>query len=256
MEDLDPPREIPGAADDILRTLECHGLGWDETVVYQSQRHERYHHWLEYLLSNDLVYRCRCSRKDIQQQQLALGINVYPGTCKEQRVTGEEQHAVRLRVSAQSIHFHDRIQGQFGHDIAVDVGDFVVKRADGWFAYQLAVVVDDEEQGITEVVRGSDLLDNTPRQIYLQQQLNVRTPDYAHIPVATTVTGEKLSKQTFARPVDNGTPLENIIMSLAFLGQNPPAPGEFDNLNSLWQWAIDRWNIDAIPRVPGIYTAS
>jgi glutamyl-Q tRNA(Asp) synthetase len=256
MEDLDPPREMAGAADDILRTLAAHRLAWDEPVSYQSQRHDRYQYWLDKLLQNGLAYRCRCSRKQIQEQQQALGINVYPGICKGQFVDTAEQHAVRLNGDDQTVSFQDHIQGQFGQNIAREVGDFVVRRADGWFAYQLAVVVDDEEQRITEVVRGSDLLDNTPRQIYLQQLLKMRTPDYAHIPVATTGAGEKLSKQTFAKPVDNQHAVRNLVQCLTFLGQRPPPAQQFDDLEALWQWAIQHWNIDAVPGVTGICAES
>lgn len=254
MEDLDPPREMTGAADDILRTLEAHRLQWDEPVSYQSRRHDRYRYWLMKLLQDELAYRCRCSRKQIQQQQQALGINVYPGTCKDQFVDTAEQHAVRLNCDSQTITFQDRIQGQYAQNIAQTVGDFVVQRADGWYAYQLAVVVDDEEQGITEVVRGCDLLDNTPRQIYLQQQLTMRTPHYAHIPVATTRSGEKLSKQTFAKPVDSHHALDNIVQCLEFLGQHPPPADQFDDLDTVWRWAIEHWDIDAVPHVTGICT--
>ena len=252
VEDLDPPREMPGATDEILRTLEKHQLFWDETVVYQSQRHNRYQHWLEQLSQRELIYRCRCSRKQIQERQNALGIAVYPGTCKDEALDASQDYAVRVKSLPQTITFEDRIQGRYGHNVATEVGDFVVRRTDGWFAYQLAVVADDAEQHITEVVRGSDLLNNTPRQIYLQQQLDLQTPHYAHIPVATNQSGEKLSKQTSAASVNCANPMANILKTLEFLGQNPPPRHQFDTLEAVWQWAIEHWTISHVPKVMGI----
>jgi glutamyl-Q tRNA(Asp) synthetase len=162
MEDLDPPREIPAATDDILRTLENHGLYWDESVLFQSQRHEAYRAALDGLRQQGLVYYCNCSRKMLLEQQAGSGLQIYPGTCRGKKQNHSAQSAVRIITENHEIGFTDRIQGYFGHNIGQAVGDFVLLRADGWFAYQLAIVVDDEAQGITDIVRGSDLLDNTP----------------------------------------------------------------------------------------------
>lgn len=252
MEDLDPPREVPGAADDILRTLDWHNLQWDESVVYQSQRHDAYHAALDELRQRGLIYHCTCSRKEILEQQNSSGLSVYPGTCRHVSRKPSSPHAIRIMTEPQEYGFTDRILGYFSHNIAKDVGDFVLKRADGWFAYQLAVVIDDADQGITNVVRGSDLLDNTPRQIFLQQLLGFDQPDYAHLPIVANKYGEKLSKQTMAQPVDNSTPAANLFKVLEFLGQDPPKELDSDSISDIWQWASENWNLDNIPKIPKI----
>jgi glutamyl-Q tRNA(Asp) synthetase len=252
LEDLDPPREVPGATDDILRSLENHGLLWDETIMYQSQRHDAYHAALEELRQRDLTYPCTCSRKEILAQLGESGLAVYPGTCRNGPAKPASQHAIRIVTQWQDYGFEDRVQGSFSHNVGETVGDFVLRRADGWFAYQLAVVIDDAEQGVTDVVRGSDLLDNTPRQIYLQQILAIKQPVYAHLPVAANKSGEKLSKQTFAQPLDDATAAVNIFKTLEFLGQNPPAELATATLNDIWQWALQHWDLARIPKVPKI----
>jgi len=248
VEDLDPPREIPGSMESILRTLEQHQLLWDETVVYQSHRIELYEHYLDVLTTQGHVYACNCSRKTIAELQQQLGITIYPRTCLQRSVDITQQHALRLKTPELAIGFHDKIQGRFSQNLAQQVGDFVLRRADGWFAYQLAVVVDDAEQAITEVVRGSDLLDNTPRQILIQSLLNFSTPSYAHVPVAVNENGEKLSKQTNASPVDPTIPIQNLIQALSFLGQMPPASPEFSDVGDVIRWAIEHWDIEQIPK--------
>ncbi|WP_455208975.1 tRNA glutamyl-Q(34) synthetase GluQRS [Kaarinaea lacus] len=252
VEDLDPPREIPGSVDAIVRTLEIHGLYWDETIMFQSQRHEAYQATIDALRQRGLVYQCSCSRKEIMEQQDGSGFAIYPGTCRGLPHKLSSQYAVRVMTESQEVGFHDRIMGYFGHNIGTDVGDFVLRRADGWFAYQLAVVIDDAEQGITDVVRGSDLLDNTPRQIFLQQLFGLPQPGYAHVPVAANPNGEKLSKQTFAQPVDDTTPATNLFNILKFLGQNPPAELATCELHDIWRWAHNHWDLDNIPKVPKI----
>jgi len=252
VEDLDPPREVPGATGDILRSLEKHGLLWDEAVMYQSHRHDAYHAALEELKQQDLIYPCTCSRKEILAQLDESGLAVYPGTCRNGPAKPSSQHALRILTQWQDYGFEDRVQGYFSHNVGETVGDFVLRRADGWFAYQLAVVVDDAEQGITDVVRGSDLLDNTPRQIYLQQMLAVKQLSYAHLPVATNKSGEKLSKQTFAQPIDDSNAVVNIFKTLEFLGQNPPAELATAALNDVLHWALQYWNLARIPKVPKI----
>ncbi len=210
MEDIDPPREVPGARREILRQLAAFGLVSDEAVMFQSTRSDAYAAAFETLRSRDLVYGCRCSRKDIEAAIAARPDRregVYPGTCAHAGVRDAEARSFRLRVPGRTVRFVDRLAGPFAQDVARDVGDFVVRRADGLWAYQLAVVVDDAAQRITDVVRGADLLDNTPRQIVLQQMLGYPTPRYLHVPLVVNERGEKLSKQTLAAPLDTRAPL-------------------------------------------------
>ena len=230
MEDLDPPRCLPGAADAILRALERLGLWWDGEVLFQSRRLERYREALAKLQPH--TYWCGCTRREIADSSLGLavdGAHIYPGTCRAG--TPRARRALRVRTSAAAIRFEDRVQGAQEQVLERDVGDFVLYRADGLFAYQLAVVVDDAEQGVTDVVRGADLLDSTPRQIHLQGLLGVSTPRYLHVPVAIDAAGEKLSKQTGAAPIDASR--EALRRALVFLGQ-PRA----DTLDE----AVRRWN--------------
>ena len=249
MEDLDPPREVPGSADDILHSLEQHGLHWDEPVLYQSQRHDAYHDAIHTLTQQNLTFNCSCSRKDISKLQSTQGTTVYPGTCRNGSENQSVQYAIRVKTESLEIGFDDNVQGYFSHNVGTVVGDFVLQRADGWFAYQLAVVIDDVEQGITEIVRGSDLLDNTPRQIFLQRVLGFEQPEYAHLPIATNTSGEKLSKQTFAQPVSNSFLSANLIKALEFLGQNPPTELVRSDLDSIWQWALEHWQLHKVPKV-------
>lgn len=252
MEDLDRPRCIPGAADDILRTLERYDLHWDGEIMYQSRRDAAYEEALERLLEAREVFPCACSRKDIQAAALDAdhqGIDgpLYPGTCRDGPAAGRKARSWRLRVPDRSVGFDDLLQGHVSHNLARQVGDFPVRRADGLFAYQLAVVVDDAAQNISEVVRGSDLLDSTPRQIYLQQLLEFRTPSYLHLPVALNAAGEKLSKQTAAPPLDTRHPSASIHHALAFLGQRPPAELARAEPGELWQWALENWDSHDLP---------
>ncbi len=202
MEDLDVRRCVPGAADRILRLLEAWGFEWDGAVIYQNspERQQRYAEVLQSLREADMVYPCGCSRKEIAEVAHA-GIDgpVYPGTCRHGLAPGREPRAWRIRTVDTPLRFIDLIQGAQSASLAKEVGDFVLRRADGLFAYQLAVVVDDQDQGVTHIVRGADLLDSTPRQNYLRQLLHYRLPEYAHIPVLANAAGEKkLSKQTRA----------------------------------------------------------
>jgi len=245
MEDLDAPRVIPGAADAILRQLEACGLDWDGDVVWQSARLEIYEAALRALAPH--LYPCACTRKELEDSALALdGARIYPGTCRDGVPPGKLPRAgrsalaVRVRTTDASIRFADRVQGEIVQSVAREVGDFVLRRADGLIAYQLAVVVDDGAQGVTDVVRGADLLDSTARQIHLQRLLGLPTPRYLHVPVAANAAGEKLSKQTRAPdavPRDLGP-------ALRFLGMVPPegaAPAE------LLDWAIGAWDPARVP---------
>ena len=253
MEDLDPPREVPGVADGILHTLEALSLHWDGAVMFQSRRHGVYEAALNMLERLDAIYPCACSRREIADSSVS-GVDgpVYPGTCRAGLPAGRAPRAWRVRVNGRAIEFVDAVQGRVVHDLAADFGDFVVRRADGYFAYQLAVVVDDAEQGISEVVRGADLIESTPRQMHLQDLLGLPTPDYLHLPVALSQQHEKLSKQTFAAPADIVRPVPMLYQVLRFLGQDPPPALAESDLDDFWRWAIAHWRMDRVPRVPGV----
>lgn len=256
MEDLDTPREMPGAAADILRTLEAFGMQWDDAVVYQSQRLDHYDQALERLRRHDLVYPCACSRKEIADSAIS-GIDglIYPGTCSHGLPAGKSPRAWRVRVKDEVVGFRDRIQGLISQNLASDIGDFVLKRADGIFAYQLAVVVDDALQGVTDIVRGADLLDSTPRQIYLQQLLGLPRTSYSHVPVAANQRGEKLSKQTLAKPLNLAHPQLELWQALDFLQQKPWPELRQASLNTLWSWARTHWRVAHIPNQRAIVTS-
>ncbi|RTL58213.1 MAG: tRNA glutamyl-Q(34) synthetase GluQRS [Rhodocyclaceae bacterium] len=249
MEDVDEPRCQPGAALDILRTLEALGFTWDGPVLYQSRRKARYQEALETLKNAGLAYPCACSRKDLAGAATALdGGPLYPGTCRHGLAPGAVSRAWRFAVDDRSIAFTDAVQGHYEQHLARDVGDFVLLRADGYFAYQLAVVVDDADQGITHIVRGADLLDSTPRQIALQQALGFPPADYMHLPVAVNAAGEKLSKQTLAPAADTGQPVATLLAAWKFLGQIcPPELGDA-SLEDFWRWALREWQSENIPR--------
>ncbi|OGT19006.1 MAG: tRNA glutamyl-Q(34) synthetase GluQRS [Gammaproteobacteria bacterium RBG_16_57_12] len=256
IEDIDPPREIPGAADDILYTLESYGLEWDEQPLYQSTRSEAYREALLILERMQRIYLCGCSRKEITDAaQPGEKHAIYPGTCRNRLPAGKSARALRLNTQGIQIRFADRLQGEIKHDLERETGDFVIRRADGPIAYQLAVVIDDAAQGITEVVRGSDLLEQTPGQLYLQQLLDLKTPDYLHLPVATHQHGQKLSKQTFARALDTSQPIPALIKALDFLGQSPPPELHEANLAEFWHWAISHWDSRHIPNTRTIAIA-
>ena len=248
IDDLDPPRTVPGAAEAILRTLEACGLTWDGTVAWQSRRSAAYHAALHRLRQDHLLYPCACSRRDIADAAIAGAEGaVYPGTCRNGLVAQRRARALRLDTRGRIITFDDAIQGRVTRDIAAEIGDFVLYRADRVFAYHLATVVDDAEQGITHVVRGADLLTSTPRQILLQRMLALPTPAYAHLPVAVDTQGAKLSKQTLAAPVEARDPLPALVRVLRFLG-HPPPDAAAGGLGDLWRWALSEWRIERVPR--------
>jgi len=249
MEDLDRPREERGAADAILRILEAYGFEWDGPVIRQSPRGERYAAALAQLQERGYVFPCACTRREISDSAMVSATeSVYPGTCRKGVGPGRLARAIRMRVDDAVIGFDDRFQGHFEQDLARDVGDFVVKRADGLFAYQLAVVVDDFEQAVTDVVRGADLLASTPRQILLQRRLGYPTPRYGHLPVAVGRSGEKLSKQTLAAPLEGAEAPVQLRLALAFLGQGPPLSIEKEDLPAVWKWAHANWRAARVPR--------
>ncbi len=243
MEDIDPPREMPGAADLILRQLEGYGLHWDGAVLWQHDRLDAYAAAIDQLQGQGDVFWCRCSRSDLARQACA----VYPGTCRAHTAPRDDA-AVRLRVPAGVVAFDDRVFGPQQEDVAASVGDFVIRRRDGLFAYQLAVVVDDAFQGVTDVVRGADLLDNTARQIVLQRALGLPAVRYLHLPVVCHADGSKLSKQTFAEPLPLPAEPARLWQALHFLGQQPPL--SLRNAPSALQlaWAVAHWQPSAIAR--------
>ena len=248
MEDLDRPRVMPGADGEILRQLENLGLGWDGPVVYQSARLAHYDDALHRLAAH--CYLCACSRKELEDSALAIdGSRIYPGTCRNGIAPGKSARALRLRAADQPVCFSDRVQGDIAQSVEAEVGDFVLRRADGLHAYQLAVVVDDAAQGVTDVVRGADLLDSTTRQIFLQRLLGADTPRYLHVPVATNAAGEKLSKQTAAAAVGPA----DIPGALRFLGLELPSgmtPGEG------LAWATEHWDPARVPRTRALAVKS
>lgn len=249
IENLDPPREVAGAAREILATLEVLGMEWDGEVIYQSRRNEVYQAALAVLQQQGLLYPCVCSRKEIADSSIS-GIDgpIYPGTCRSGLPAGKRSStALRVLTHDEPIEFRDALRGPIRQQLTSTIGDFVLRRADGIYAYQLAVVVDDAAQGITHVVRGADLLDSTPRQIYLQQLLGYSTPAYLHLPVVTNARGEKLSKQTQATAVDVSSPVVQLIAAVRFLGQTPPMELADSSIASFWQWALENWQAQKIP---------
>jgi glutamyl-Q tRNA(Asp) synthetase len=250
IDDLDPPRTVPGAAGAILRCLDAFGMHWDGEVVYQSTRSDAYHAALHQLRQSGRTYPCACSRKEISDAGLA-GVEgaVYPGTCRNGLAAGREARALRVRTGGAVVEFHDGLQGHVRQALQEDIGDFIVYRADHVFAYHLACAVDDAEQGITNVVRGADLISSTPRQIYLQKLLRLPTPAYLHLPVAVNGAGEKLSKQTRAHAVDQSDPAATLDRVLRFLGFPPPADIRGAGLHELRDWAIQNWRRESLPRV-------
>ena len=254
IEDLDTPRTIKGAADEILSTLEAYGLHWDEKMIYQSQRTAAYQDAFEQLQTQNQLYPCACSRREIADSALHRGDElVYPGTCRNGIAQGKTARAWRVRVNDTTINFTDRLQGNITQSLATEVGDFVVKRADELFTYQLAVVVDDAVQGITDVVRGADLLYSTPRQIYLQRLLGLTTPAYMHLPVAVNAQGEKLSKQTLAQPAGKNNAASILCDALVFLRQQPPAELRLSKVEQILAWAIANWLPERLSNCPHLF---
>lgn len=245
IDDIDRPRVAAGAADRILRSLERHGLLWDGAVRYQSYHLDQYQAALERLTSAGLTYPCTCSRRELAA--LAAAGPIYPGYCRTGPRRPGRPAAIRLRVPACAIAFDDIVQGCYGQQLASAVGDFVIRRADAVVAYQLAVVVDDAAQGVTHVVRGSDLLDSTPRQIHLQRLLGLATPVYGHIPVVVDRQGRKLSKQTGARALADDQPGPALVAALACLGQSPPSRLAAATVTDILAWAAEHWSLQRLP---------
>lgn len=247
IENTDRIREVPGAAARILETLEQLGLAWDGEPLVQSTRGTAYDATLEGLRARGWVFPCSCTRAQIQRTGRAGPEGpIYPGTCRLAPITSHPERTLRLRYQGPIIHHHDRVLGPQSQD-PEQFGDFVLRRADGCFAYQLAVVVDDIAQGINQVVRGADLASSTARQIYLYRLLGEASPAYAHLPLVRDATGKKLSKQDAARPVDLHQPLETLTRALIFLGQTVPDQ-TWRSPQQLLDWAVEHWNIATVPR--------
>ncbi len=244
IDDIDPPREIPGSADSILRTIESYGLHWDGPIVYQSQRHDHYQAALHELQSNNLAYDCGCSRKEIEPLA-KIGPNgmIYPGTCRNGLPEGKSARATRLLTENRSITLSDRIQGEYSLNIGQEVGDYIICRADGPYAYHLATVVDDALDGFTEIVRGRDLLGITPQQIYLQLLLGYPTPNYTHLPLFVDNQGKKLCKHSGAKAVDELA--KSDVLKSIFNALGLPVDTEILNgpNEALWTWAIEQWDV-------------
>lgn len=249
IEDLDPPREVPGAADLILHALDAFGLYWDGPVTYQSHHSERYDHTIHTLLEQGQAYYCGCSRQDIQQRTGSSAL-VYDGYCRNRQFSAAQQSpvAVRVQVDSEAISFVDQLQGPQIQCLDQRCGDFVIRRKDGFYAYQLAVVCDDEAEGISHIVRGSDLLSSTPRQLHLQHLLGFRQPCYAHIPIMLNDQGQKLSKQTFASALDTANPVPSLLQALTLLGQQPRAELHTASTTELLDWAISHWSLAKVPQ--------
>lgn len=250
IEDVDAPRTVAGATDTILHQLEALGFEWDGEVVYQSQRLPLYQHALTQLVDAGKAFPCACTRRELADSSLAPdGSRRYPGTCRNGLRAGQQPRAWRLRTESGRLHWQDGVQGPQAEDVWHEVGDFVLLRADGQFAYQLAVVVDDALQGVNHVVRGADLLGSTGRQIFLHHALNLAVPHYTHLPVATNAEGEKLSKQTLAQALDTEHPARALFLALCFLGQTPPAELAQATLTDLWAWSLANWGLEKVPAV-------
>ncbi len=253
IEDVDPPRVVAGSADSILRTLEAFGFEWDGPVVYQSRRGDAYAAAITQLLDTGLLYGCDCTRKQLKENP-RVGVDgpVYPGTCRNRGLP--LQGALRLRLHDQRIVFNDRLAGRVACNVASECGDFVVRRADGVYTYQLAVTVDDAELGVSHIVRGADLLASTPRQIVLQQALHLPTPAYLHLPVALNAEGGKLSKQTLAAPLRDQDPLPALVQAAEFLGL--AIRHEIGSVAAFWQRARQLWQLDKLPLLRAAVLAS
>lgn len=250
MEDVDITRKVDGADTDILHTLESFGFEWDGAIIYQSRQTEYYEQALEQLVSESMVFPCTCSRKKLAE----TNSNIYPGFCRSAHLPVKSEHALRVLADNINIEFNDAVMGNQIQNIEQQCGDFIIRRRDNLFAYQLAVVVDDVLQNVTEVVRGADLLGSTARQIYLQQLLHYPTPSYCHLPLAVDAAGNKISKSEGAAKIDLKNKEKTLIDALNFLGQQVPAELLKSNLEDIWMWAIINWNIKQVPTVKSTQT--
>jgi len=248
IDDLDTARCVAGADSAILRSLYAYQLHWDGEIQYQSQQTRHYQAAFDTLYQKQLCYPCGCSRSEVARiASVGEEGPIYPGTCRNGIANGKPTRAHRARVGQAEVNFTDAVQGDINQSLEREVGDFVIKRADRLFAYQLATVVDDASLGITEIVRGSDLLFSTPRQVWLQQQLALSTPNYAHIPIAVNAAGEKLSKHRQAPAIDCRDPLPTLVSALRYLKQPLPDAINDATMAELLSFAVDNWTIVTIP---------
>jgi len=245
MEDLDPPREQDGAASSILDSLEAHSLHWDGDVMLQSQRLDAYQDALAQL--DGRIYRCACNRQRLKSLK-----GVYDGHCQRHPPAADSDCALRVAIDDTEFGFNDLLQGHYEQHLKTVMGDFILRRKDGLFAYQLAVVVDDIAQGITHVIRGSDLLDSSPRQCQLFDLLNYPRPTFGHLPVIVNQQGQKLSKQTFATPIDSNSTAANMALALARLGHTPPASLQKASCAEQLSWASQHWQRSQLPHTLSI----
>jgi glutamyl-Q tRNA(Asp) synthetase len=242
IEDLDRPREIAGSADGILRTLQQFGFEWDGAVARQYERAEQYEAALFALQAQQRTFSCTCSRAQLEDELR------YPGTCRSRQIAPGTSAAIRVRAEPGHILFTDRIQGTYRQNVADAVGDFILKRRDQIYAYVLAVTVDDAAQGVTHIVRGADLLDNTPRQIYLQRLLGLPQPNYAHVPVLTEADGGKLAKSCRSVRISADSPLPQLCTVFSLLGLKPPPALASAPITEAWRWAIGQWKLEKVPK--------
>lgn len=241
IEDLDPLREPPEATGQILRSLDAHGLIADEAVRFQSRRHHAYQAAIEHLLATGDTYRCICSRKELQQHR-----GHHPHGCRERHASaGERPYAIRFALNDELCHWHDELLGHQTQTVRAELDDPVILRKEGFYAYQLAVVVDDIDQGITDVVRGSDLLDMTAQQQQIYRALKAVPPRWLHIPVILNAQGQKLSKQSHAPALDDERPAENLVQALTALGQTPPDSLINTSVEQILEWGTDHWRREA-----------
>ncbi|WP_397449870.1 tRNA glutamyl-Q(34) synthetase GluQRS [Pseudomonas sp. NA-150] len=249
MEDLDPTREVAGAQAAILHALEHYGFEWDGELIKQSQRHDAYEQIVQRWFSHGLAYACTCSRKQLEDFQ-----GIYPGLCRNLG-HDPDSAAIRIRVPELEYRFEDRVQGLYSQHLGRDVGDFVIRRRDGLYAYQLAVVIDDAWQGVTDIVRGADLLDSTPRQLYLQELLGFPQPRYLHLPLITQPDGNKLGKSYRSPPLpaDQVTPL--LLRALRALGQKAGDELSYASSREVLDWGIRHWDATLVPRTRSLAEA-
>ncbi len=239
IDDVDTPRITRESIPDILRTLESFHLYWDGEVVYQSRRQQRYDEALQRLIDLDVVFPCACSRRKLPD-------GPYPGTCRNGLPAGKQGRSIRFKVNDGITGFIDGLQGEYQQNLANDVGDFIIHRGDDITSYHLSVVIDDADAGITDIVRGVDLIASTPRQIALQIQLGIQQPDYMHLPVATDRSGTKLSKQTHAKPVTDFPVQQVMFDALEFLQQRPESSLRSESVEVMLEWAIRNWDISRL----------
>lgn len=245
IDDVDILRNVSGAADNIIDTLQIYGLHWDGSVRYQTESQADYQDIITKLKVQDLVYPCVCTRKALS----SYNSTVYPGICVKSKIKQDAPHSLRIRSKDIEITFNDELQGTYCDNLAHQYGDFIVKRKDNIIAYQLTVVIDDFLQKISHVVRGFDLLDSTPKQIFLQQTLGYSTPKYCHIPIIVDHKGDKLSKQTFAQAVPYKNPEKTLFFLLGLLKLKPPVQLKNATVEELLNWAIENWQIDRLKNI-------